>query len=59
MKYAPIARIVVRYVVGGTLGIEASAAIAGDPDIIAFVAVAIGAGVEAKYVYAKKRGWTT
>jgi hypothetical protein len=60
MTYAPIARIVLRYVVGGVLGYAAFAdqAIA-DPDILMLVSGAIGVAVEAAYAYAKRRGWAT
>lgn len=59
MDFFPIARIVLRYVVGGVVGLEAGAALAGDPDVVLYVALAIGALVEAAYGVAKRRGWAT
>lgn len=53
------ARIVLRYGVGGVLGMEAGSALAGDPDLVMLLAAAIGAATEAAYVLAKKRGWMT
>jgi len=57
MNYAPIARIFVRYIVGLVLGMDAADIMAGDPDIIACVALAIGAATEAAYALAVKKGW--
>ncbi len=61
MDYAPIARIVLRYLVGAAF--VSSPAIgqqlATDPDIIAAVSAAIGVAVEAAYAWAKKRGGKT
>ena len=59
MSYAPIARIILRYIVGGVVGLEAGDLLAGDPDIVFYVAMGIGAAVEAAYAFAKKKGWTT
>lgn len=59
MTYAPIARILLRYGVGITLGMEAGSLVAGDPDLISVVAIGVGALVEVVYTYAKKRGWAT
>ena len=59
MEYAPIARIVLRYIVGAILGMEAGGILAGDPDVVAYVAIGVGAAVEAAYAYAKRKGWTT
>lgn len=53
-----IARIVLRYGVGLTVGMQAGEALAGDPDIVLFVAAGIGAGVEFTYRLAKKKGWS-
>jgi hypothetical protein len=61
MTYAPIARIVLRYLIGGvavgsmTLGDE----LAADPDIVLAVSLGIGALVEAAYAAAKRKGWAT
>jgi hypothetical protein len=59
MDWAPVARIVVRYVVGAVIGMDAAHALAGDPDVITVVALAIGAATEVAYAMAKRRGWTT
>jgi hypothetical protein len=61
MDYAPIARIVLRYVLGAAfmgsdqIGVE----LAADPDLIMLATVAIGALVEAAYAIAKRKGWAT
>lgn len=57
MNYAPIARIILRYIVGLIIGADAAALLAGDPDIISVVAMAIGVAVEIAYAFAVKRGW--
>lgn len=57
MRYAPIARIIVRYIVGAVIGVEAAEIAAGDPDIIAFVALGVGAATEAAYALAVRHGW--
>ena len=59
MDYAPIARIVLRYAVGLVIGLEGGQALVGDPDIVLFVAMVIGAAVEAVYAVAKRKGWAT
>ena len=59
MDYAPIARILVRYIVGAVIGMDAAQTIAGDPDVITVVALAVGAAIEALYAIAKKKGWAT
>lgn len=60
MGYAPIARIILRYLSGG--GVVAGALGADwvlDPDIIMMVSFAIGSAVEFGYFMAKKFGWAT
>ena len=61
MQFAPLARIVLRYAVGA--GIMGSATIgnqlAADPDLVLYVALGIGAAVEAGYAIAKRKGWAT
>ena len=57
MSWAPLARILLRYVVGGVVGMEAGDLLAGDPDIVFYVAMGIGATVEAAYTLAKRKGW--
>lgn len=59
MSYAPIARIILRYIVGGVLGLEVGDLLAGDPDIVFYAAMGIGAAVEGAYALAKRKGWTT
>jgi hypothetical protein len=57
MDYAPIARIVVRYIVGLVVGADTAGILAADPDVITFVAIGIGGAVEVIYTLAKKREW--
>ena len=59
MNYAPIARIILRYVIGVLLGMDAEGIIAANPDLVTLVAVGLGAAVEAFYAWAKKKGWPT
>lgn len=64
MSYAPLARIVLRYIVGaavmyGMIGAETGEYLAVDPDLTLVIGSIIGAVVEFAYAYAKKRGWAT
>ena len=59
MDFAPIARIIIRYVVGAIVGMDAGATLAGDPDLVTVIALGIGAAVEVAYAYAKRKGWAT
>jgi imidazolonepropionase-like amidohydrolase len=59
MNYAPLARILLRYGVGIALGTEVGQLLAGDADIVAVVALLIGAATEVVYAQAKKHGWAT
>lgn len=59
MDYAPIARIVLRYVIGGVIGAAQGDMLAADPDLVTVVALGIGAGVELAYAIAKRKGWAT
>lgn len=59
MNYAPLARIVLRYIVGAVAGMEAGSLLAGDPDVVLYVALGIGLAVEVAYTFAKRRGWAT
>lgn len=59
MNYAPIARILIRYTVGAIVGPDVAQILAGDPDVITVVALAIGAAVEVAYTLAKRKGWAT
>ena len=57
MTYAPIARIVLRYIVGALIGMDTGNILAADPDIVTYVALGIGVVVEAAYGFAKRKGW--
>jgi hypothetical protein len=61
MNYAPLARILLRYLSGVSFGgaFILSERLAVDPDIIMIVSASIGAAVEGIYALAKKRGWNT
>lgn len=59
MNYAPIARIVLRYLIGGIIGAAQGNMLAADPDLVTVVALGIGAAVEAAYALAKRKGWAT
>ncbi|MCU0801601.1 MAG: hypothetical protein MUD11_07470 [Rhodobacteraceae bacterium] len=59
MDWAPIARIAIRYIVGAIIGMDAGATLAGDPDVVTVVALAIGMVVEVAYGIAKRKGWAT
>ena len=59
MNYAPIARIIIRYVVGIVVGADAADMLAGDPDVVTVAALAVGAAVEGLYAVAKAKGWAT
>lgn len=59
MNYAPIARIVLRYIIGLAVGMDAGRMLAGDPDVVTIAAIALGAAVEAIYALAKRKGWAT
>lgn len=57
MNYAPIVRIAIRYVVGLMIGADLADTLAGDPDVVTVVALALGAAVEFAYSLAVKYGW--
>lgn len=61
MDYAPIARIILRYLIGA--GIAGSTQIgdylAADPDLVLYVSLGLGAAVEGVYAFAKRKGWAT
>jgi|TARA_R110000744_G_scaffold121840_1_gene226679 hypothetical protein len=59
MNYAPIARILIRYVAAFIVGTNSAELLAGDPDIVTTLAFGIGAAVEASYAIAKRKGWAT
>lgn len=61
MNYAPLARIILRYIIGGV--VVGSAAVgeklAADPDFVAIAALALGFVIEGLYAAAKRKGWAT
>ncbi len=59
MNLAPLARIVLRYAVGTVIGMETGSLLAGDPDVVLYVALGLGLAVEVVYGLAKRRGWAT
>lgn len=61
MTYTPIARIVLRYVVGAAFmgSDEIGKQLAVDPDLVEAISVAIGVVVESAYAWAKRKGWAT
>ena len=54
-----IARIVLRYVVGAVImgSDQIGEQLATDPDLVMAVGGLIGLGIEAFYVFAKRKGW--
>ena len=61
MNYAPMARIILRYVAGaGFMGsIAIGNQLAADPDIIFYGSMALAALVEAVYTWTKRIGGAT
>lgn len=61
MDYAPIARIILRYILGAAFmgSDEIGMQLAADPDLVMTATVVIGAAVEVIYAFAKKKGWAT
>ena len=61
MTYAPLARILLRYVAGaGIMGSQALGnQLAADPDLVLYLSLGLAAVVEAAYAYAKRKGWAT
>jgi len=61
MNFAPLARIVLRYIVGaGLMGSQhIGDTLATDPDLVLMLSVGIGIAVEAGYAIAKRKGWAT
>lgn len=61
MNYAPIARIIIRYVVGAVFGDSVAETILGDPDLMTYATLAlsfaVGAATEFAYAQAVKHGW--
>lgn len=61
MNYAPIIRIILRYLVGAVFmgSSEVGAQLAADPDLVAMGAIGLGLAVEAAYALAKRGGGST
>jgi hypothetical protein len=59
MDWAPLARIIIRYVVGVIIGADAESVLEGNPQVVTLVAMAIGLVVEGLYAAAKRKGWAT
>jgi len=61
MTYAPLARIILRYIAGaGIMGSQALGnQLAADPDLVLYLSLGLAAAVEAAYTYAKRKGWST
>jgi len=63
MDWAPYARIVARYIIGGIGGTAVGDAIVNDPDLMNLLTMALSgvgaAAVEWVYAKAKARGWAT
>jgi hypothetical protein len=61
MNWAPYARIILRYIAGaGVFGsLALGEELAGDPDLVLGLSLAIATAVELVYAHAKRRGWDT
>lgn len=61
MTYAPLARIILRYIAGaGVMGSQQIGnQLAADPDLVLYLSLTIAAVVEAAYAFAKRKGWAT
>jgi hypothetical protein len=61
MNFAPIIRIVLRYVVGaGLMGShQIGDILAADPDLVLMISAGIGIAVESGYAIARRKGWAT
>lgn len=59
MSYTPIARIILRYIVGAVIGMAQAEQLAADPDVVTVAALGIGAAVESAYLWAKRNGLAT
>jgi|TARA_B110000977_G_scaffold142777_1_gene181302 hypothetical protein len=58
-NYAPIARVLIRYIAGIAIGAESANILATDTDLITVIAILIGGLNEMWYYLAKKKGWNT
>lgn len=61
MNYAPLSRIILRYVIGGLAmgSVTVGEQLAADPDLVLYGSLALGAVVEGAYALAKRKGWST
>ena len=59
MALTPFVRIVLRYGAGVILGLEAGDILAGDPDVVLAVAMAMSIIAERAYAIAKRNGLPT
>ena len=61
MDYAPLSRIILRYIVGAAAmgSQEVGERLAADPDLVLALSVAVGIAVEGFYAASKKWGWST
>lgn len=59
MALTPFVRIVLRYGAGVVLGLEAGDILAGDPDVVLAVAMALSLIAERAYAIAKRDGMPT
>ena len=59
MALTPYVRIILRYGAGVVLGLEAGDILAGDPDVVLAVAMAMSLIAERAYAIAKRNGMPT
>ena len=64
MNYAPVTRILLRYLAGlgvsyGMFAQDGAEYWATNPDVVLLVSAGIGAAVEVSYTFAKRKGWAT
>lgn len=57
--HAPLARILIRYVIGALIGADMAGALAADSDVVLVLATLLGLGNEALWLLARRRGWAT
>lgn len=54
-----IARIMLRYGVGLTVGIKVGEELSADTDLVLVLSGIVACSIEGAYVIAKRKGWTT
>jgi len=61
MHYAPMVRIILRYLIGAAImgSQQVGESLAADPDLVAMGALGLAAAVECGYALAKRKGWAT